>query len=114
MSDTIKTNGKAYPRFMSMGTGYDTLVAVTARLAILTTLDTVHGPSDGRTTERAALLEDLSTFARDYGADDPHAAIISALGVVQYVAGHPGTPVLSLLEELEIAIHHTNQEKPND
>lgn len=104
MQETTTTNGKTYPRFMSMGTGYDTLSAVAARLAILAMQDHIIGPSDGRTTIRETLLEDLNTFARRHGSRAPSLAIEMALCNVMWVNGHPGTPSLSLLEELEITI----------
>lgn len=106
---TQTTSGRHYPQFTSMGTGYDTLVSVTTRLASLALKDAAHGPSDGRETERGALVEDLQTFAAQHGAQDPRAAVEMALGTVRYVHSIPGTPVLSVLEEIEIATSHTNK-----
>lgn len=110
MSKTTRTtNGRDYPQFTSMATGYDTLVSVAARLDGFALIDAAHGTSDGRTTERSALIADLQTFAAAHGAGDPCATVEMALGTARYVHSIPGTPVLSVLEEIEIAASHTNK-----
>lgn len=109
MIQTTTTNGRTYPQFTSQRIGYDTLAAVAGKLAILAMQDFIIGPSDGRTTTRETLLEDLNTFARRYGSLVPSAAVEVALCNVMWVNGHPGSPVLSLLEELEITIFNANE-----
>lgn len=105
---TTTTNGRTYETFTSYGTSYDTLAAVAARLAVIALEDTMHGPSDDRTTERISLVEHLFRFANAHGSSRPAAAVRQAFTTMQYANGHPGVPVLSVLEEIQIATTHTN------
>ena len=102
------TNGRTYPTLEAFGASYDTLTGVTIRLAALALEDHLCGPSDDRATERASLIEHLLAFANMHGSTRPVVAVRQVLDTLQYVNGHPGTPVLSVLEELEVAISHTN------
>jgi hypothetical protein len=106
-AETTTTNGRTYTAFTSYGTRYDTLAAITARLATLAVEDTLNGPSDDRTTERITLVEHLMRFANAHGSARPAATVRQALTTAQYAYGHPGVPVLSVLEEIEIATTHT-------
>lgn len=106
---TTETNGATYPQFTSHGTGYDTLVGVAIRLAQLTQQDAAHGPSDGRETERQAILADLHAFAVERGAEHPEQCITLALRNIAYVNGMTLNPVLSVGEEITIAANNTNQ-----
>lgn len=93
--------------FTSCGTSYDTLAAVAARLAMLAVEDTLNGPCEERTTERITLVEHLMRFANAHGSTRPAAAVRQAMASMLYANGRPGTPVLSILEELNIATSHT-------
>lgn len=107
-AETTTTNGRTYTALTSYGTQYDTLAAATARLATLAVEDTLNGASDDRTTERITLVEHLLRFAHTQGSTRPATTIRQALTTAQYVYGHPGAPVLSVLEEIEIATTHTH------
>ena len=52
--------------------------------------------------------EHLLAFANTHGSTRPAAAVRQALDTIQYVNGQPGTPVLSVLEEITMAIGHTH------
>ncbi|QCU77667.1 hypothetical protein E7744_05225 [Citricoccus sp. SGAir0253] len=93
--------------FTSGGSTYDTLAAVATRLAILAVEDTLNDPSEERTTERITLVEHLMWFANAHGSTRPAAAVRRAMAGMLSANGRPGTPVLSVLEELQIAMAHT-------
>jgi hypothetical protein len=93
--------------FTSGGTSYDTLASAAIRLAVLAVEDTLNGPSQDRTMERVTLVEHLLRYANAHGSTRPAAALRQALAGMQYALGQPGTPVLSVLEELRIATSHT-------
>jgi hypothetical protein len=98
---------RAETAFTSGGTSYETLASAAVRLAVLAVEDTLNGPSQDRTLERITLVEHLMRFANAHGSTRPAAALRQALAGMQYALGQPGTPVLSLLEELRIAASHT-------
>ena len=108
---TTTSAGKEYPQFQSHGKGYDTLVSVGLRMAQLTFENNLKGDSDGRVTELLTIMEDLETEARNLGADVPDEAVRMALDTIRFVASHVGTPVLSLREEMEIAVVNTNERR---
>ncbi len=93
--------------FTSCGASFDTLAAVAARLAVLAVEDTLNGPCEERTTERITLVEHLMRFANAHGSARPAAAVRQAMASMFYANGRPGTPVLSILEELHLAISQT-------
>ncbi|HEY4614338.1 MAG TPA: hypothetical protein VIG75_02630 [Citricoccus sp.] len=93
--------------FTSRGATYDTLAAVATRLAILAVEDTLNDPDDERTLERITLVEHLLRYANAHGSTRPAAALRRALAGMQFALGQPGTPVLSVLEELRIATAQT-------
>jgi hypothetical protein len=105
---TTTTNGRTYPALEAFGSIHDTLAGAAIRLAVLVVEDRLNGPSDERETERITLVEHLLAFANTHGSTRPAAALRQALATIQYVNGQPGTPVLSVLEEIEMAIGHTN------
>ncbi|WMY80068.1 hypothetical protein [Citricoccus sp. I39-566] len=77
-------------------------------MAVLAVEDHLNGPSEERETERTTLIEHLLAFANTHGSTRAAAAVRQALATIQYVNGRPGTPVLSVLEEIEMAVCHTN------
>jgi hypothetical protein len=93
--------------FTSRGTSYTTLAAVATRLAALAVEDTLNDPSEDRTLERITLVEHLMRFANAHGSTRPAAAVRQAMASMQFALDRPGTPVLSVLEELEIATART-------
>jgi hypothetical protein len=93
--------------FTSRGASYDTLAAVATRLAVLAVEDTLNGPSEDRALERISLVEHLLRFANAHGSTRPAAALRKALSGMQIAVDRPGTPVLSVLEELRIATCQT-------
>lgn len=105
---TTTSNDREYEQFTSHGKGYDTLAAVVMRISELEIKNMALGRSDGRVTEQRVLLADLETFAEKHGAKDPKAATQQALDTVIFVHGHVCAPTLSVLEEMEIAICHSN------
>ena len=101
------TGRRADETFTSRGASYGTLAAVATRLAVLAVEDTLNDPSEERTTERITLVEHLMRFANAHGSTRPAAAVRQAMASMLYAIGQPGTPVLSILEELNIATSHT-------
>lgn len=93
--------------FTSRGATYDTLASAATRLAILAVEDTLNGPDDERTLERITLVEHLMRYANAHGSTRPAAALRRALAGMQFALGQPGTPVLSVLEELRLATAQT-------
>lgn len=93
--------------FTSRGASYNTLAAVATRLAVLAVEDTLNGPSEDRTLERISLVEHLMRYANAHGSTRPAAALRNALAGMQVAVDRPGTPVLSVLEELRIATCQT-------
>lgn len=109
-SATHTTDGKTYPSFTSGGVVYDTLAAVAARLAGLALQDHQKGNNPTRNTTRETLLEDLNTFARRLGAQAPALAVEMALINMGTFRGFRvvGSPLRSVLEELEVMIPGAN------
>lgn len=103
----MTTDYRTSAAFTSCGASYDTLAAVATRLAILAVEDTLNGPCEERATERITLVEHLLRFANAHGSTRPAAAVREAMASMLYATGRPGTPVLSILEELHIATSHT-------
>lgn len=93
--------------FTSRGTSYGTLAAVATRLAALAVEDTLNDPSEDRTLERITLVEHLLRYANAHGSTRPAYALRRALVDMQFALGQPGTPVLSVLEELRVATSYT-------
>jgi hypothetical protein len=93
--------------FTSAGTTYDTLAAVATRLAVLAVEDTLNGPAEERAVERVTLVEHLMRFANAHGSTRPAAALRKALAGMQFAVGRPGTPVLSVVEEIHLATAQT-------
>lgn len=113
MSD-MTTSGSTVTRhmpddeaFTSRGTCYNTLAAVATRLAVLAVEDTLNGSSEDRTLERISLVEHLLRYSNAHGSTRPAAALRKALAGMQVAVDRPGTPVLSVLEELRIATGQT-------
>jgi hypothetical protein len=104
---TTATGHRADETFTSRGASYGTLAAVSARLAVLAVEDTLNGPSEDRTLERISLVEHLMRYANAHGSTRPAAALREALTGMQVAVDVPGTPVLSVLEELRIATCQT-------
>lgn len=93
--------------FTSRGASYETLAAVATRLAMLAVDDTLNDPSEERALERTTLVEHLLRFANAHGSTRPAAAVRQALANMLYAQERPGTPALSILEELSLATAHT-------
>lgn len=108
---TTETNGKTYPQFKSHGNVYDSLVGVGLRISQLVFENHITGESDGRVTEILTLMEDLETEAKNLGADNPVEAVRMALNTIRFINSHVPSHVLSLREELEIAVINTNERK---
>jgi hypothetical protein len=104
---TTATGRQADDTFTSRGASYDTLAAVATRLAVLAVEDTLNGTSEDRALERVSLVEHLLRFANAHGSTRPAAALRKALSGMQIAVDRPGTPVLSVLEELRIATCQT-------
>jgi hypothetical protein len=104
---TTATGRQADDTFTSRGASYDTLAAVATRLAVLAVEDTLNGTSEDRALERVSLVEHLLRFANAHGSTRPAAALRKALSGMQLAVDRPGTPVLSVLEELRIATCQT-------
>ena len=101
------TSQRTGETFISGEASYDTLAGVATRLAILAVEDTLNGPSEDRALERISLVEHLLRFANAHGSTRPAAALRKALSGMQIAVDRPGTPVLSVLEELRIATCQT-------
>jgi hypothetical protein len=84
------------------GTTYKTLLEITARLALLDFDDRKAGPSDGRATEREALIAGLNEIAG--GPENTRTLLENAL----YLARH-AAPILDL--STEVGIVRGNAEK---
>lgn len=117
---TTTTNHRTYPQFTSLGNGYDTMAGVMARIAQLSYINHVTGPSDGRVTELNLLYEDLEAFAANItsisglaSAEDPQDAVRMALETGALVYGYTQTPILTVLEEMEIAACNSNMHRRN-
>jgi hypothetical protein len=104
---TTATGQRDDDTFTSRGASYDTLAAVATRLAVLAVEDTLNGTSEDRALERVSLVEHLLRFANAHGSTRPAAALRKALSGMQIAVDRPGTPVLSVLEELRIATCQT-------
>jgi hypothetical protein len=104
---TAASGQRADDAFTSGGTTYDTLAGVATRLAALAVEDTLNGPSEERALERVTLVEHLMRFANAHGSTRPAAAVRRAMAGMQFALGQPGTPVLSVVEELQIATSQT-------
>lgn len=100
---TTATGQRADETFTSRGASYNTLAAVATRLAVLAVEDTLNGTSEDRALERVSLVEHLLRFANAHGSTRPAAALRKALSGMQVAVDRPGTPVLSVVEELRIA-----------
>jgi hypothetical protein len=107
MAGTTASGPRADEAFTSRGASYDTLAAVATRLAVLAVEDTLNGASEDRALERTSLVEHLLRFANAHGSTRPAAALRKALAGMQIAVDRPGTPVLSVLEELRIATCQT-------
>jgi hypothetical protein len=99
------TSQRADETFTSRGASYGTLAAVATRLAALAVEDTLNGPSEDRALERISLVEHLMRYANAHGSTRPATTLRRALTGMQIAVDRPGTPVLSVLEELRIATH---------
>lgn len=106
---TTSSNGKETPQFNTHGRPYDSLVGVAIRIGQLAYENHVMGDSDGRVTEMYTIMDDLEAYATTHGADHPQEAVRMALESVRFINSHVTAPVLTLHEEMEIAIINTNE-----
>lgn len=108
---TKTSRGTEVAQFTSHGKGYDTLAGVAIRLGQLAFENHINGASDGRVTEMETIMGDLEAQAQNMGADHPVEAVRMALESVRFVNSHMEAPVLSVWEELDIAVINTNEGK---
>lgn len=109
---TTTTNGRVVPQFNSWGRGYNTMVAVMGRLASLAMENFRFGDSDGRVSEMNALMNSLTEAASDLGANNPREAVNRSMEKITQFSDNTNFPVLTIIEELEIAVFNTNREFP--
>lgn len=107
---TTTTNGRIVPQFNVWGRGYNTMVAVMGRLSTLSYANRRFGDSDDRRSEEITLMDGLIKMAVELGANNPTEAVHRAMEIVTNVSNSTDTPILTVLEEMEIAVHNTNRE----
>lgn len=90
------------------GREYNTMAAVAARVTELSFLNRINGESDGRVTEQLTIWDALIQYADDLEAEYPTDAVHMALANQTYLTANDA-PVLSVFEELAIAVANTNK-----
>ena len=99
------------PALLAHGRKYETMAAIAARITELQYLNWLHGDSDGRATEQALIYNALIDYCqKTLNAKYPTTAVHMALANQTYLMANDA-PVLSVWEELKIAVENTDKGK---